>query len=333
MCAAKSGERGGAPAIHAKGDADPRAEASGRPLRAKRMTSSMDLLLDAYLDHLKVEKGLATKTVEAYATDLARFLGYLAEEGGSLETADTGAVAGFLVRLAEQGLGARSQARYLSSLRGFFKFLVREKHVRRDATELVDGPKLGQRLPAVLTRDEVIALLAAPIGDAPAQVRDRAMLHTMYAAGLRVSELVGLELGDLNLETGFVAAFGKGGKRRLVPLGAPARRLIGEYLASVRPGWAPDSARHVFLTHRRKPMTRQGFWKLIKRYAVAAGIQKPISPHKLRHSFATHLLVGGADLRAVQTMLGHADIATTQVYTHVTGDHLQDLHGKYHPRG
>jgi integrase/recombinase XerD len=293
----------------------------------------VDLLLDAYLDHLKVERGLSPLTVEAYAHDLGTFAAYLGEEGIAVGDADLTAVAGYLLSLSDAGQSARSQARRLSSLRGFFRYLVAERHMPRDPTELVDGPRLGRRLPGVLTVEEVARLLEAPPAGTPRGVRDRAMLQTMYAAGLRVSELCGLELGDVNLEAGFVAAFGKGRKRRVVPLGEVARDAIGAYLAEVRGRWAREGERRLFVTHRGRGMTRQGFWKLIKRYAAGAGITKALSPHKLRHSFATHLLLGGADLRAVQTMLGHADIATTQIYTHVTGDHLAQAHAKYHPRG
>ena len=204
--------------------------------------------------------------------------------------------------------------------------------MKADPTHLSDSPKLARRLPQVLSRDEVLRLLEAPTADTPRAIRDRAMLNTMYAAGLRVSELVNLQLKDVNLESGFVAAFGKGGKRRIVPLGEVARDAIVAWLA-VREAWARPGEGAVFLTPRKRPMTRQGFWKLIRAYARGAGIAKAISPHKLRHSFATHLLLGGADLRAVQTMLGHADIATTQIYTHVTGDHLRRMHEKFHPRG
>jgi len=292
-----------------------------------------DLLLDAFLQHVRIEKGLAARTVQAYATDLAPFTRHLAGEGLELEAVTGAHLSGFLAARSRQGLSARSQARLLSALRGFFGYLVAEKHVRADPTELVDAPRATKKLPVVLSRDEVLALLAAPDEDTPRGLRDAAMLHTMYAAGLRVSELVSLTLGDVNLETGFVQAFGKGGKRRIVPLGAPARRRIERWRLEVRPRWAPDSSRALFVTHLGKPMTRQGFFELVRRYALAAGIGRPLSPHKLRHSFATHLLLGGADLRAVQTMLGHADITTTQVYTHVTGDHLGRVHGTYHPRG
>lgn len=297
------------------------------------MPSKLDTHLDAYVGHLKVERGLSPHTLEAYAHDLGRFAEHLEERGCSLEEVDAGAVVGFLVHLSEEGLGGRSQARVLSALRGLFKHLVRERVLAADPTELVDAPRLGRRLPAVLTRDEVLALLDAPRGDKSTRVRDRAMLHTMYAAGLRVSELVGLGLGEVNLESGFLTALGKGEKRRVVPIGAVARGSVERYLREVRPRWTGPATKELFLTARGKPMTRQAFWQLVKRYAREAGIDKEISPHKLRHSFATHLLLGGADLRAVQTMLGHADISTTQVYTHVTGEHLAAMVERYHPRG
>ena len=289
--------------------------------------------MDTYLDHVKVERGLAAATVESYARDLSRFVAYLDDQGCGIDGVDGGVVAGWLVTLARRGISARSQARYLSSLRGFVKYLIAERHIARDPTEIIDSPKLARKLPVVLSRDEVLRLLAAPDVRTKNGLRDAAMLHTMYAAGLRVSELVRLELGDVNLEAGFLAAFGKGGKRRIVPIGRAARALVAEYLGKVRGGWAREGERALFVTSRGGPLTRQAFWKLVRRHAAAAGITKRISPHKLRHSFATHLLEGGADLRIVQTMLGHADIGTTQIYTHVTGDRLREMHSKHHPRG
>ena len=296
------------------------------------MCVAFDGALDDYIQHLRVERGLSTHTVDAYAHDLARFIAWLDNEG-ALGQVDEGRVASHLVTLSRSGLSARTQARALSSIRGFFRFLVQEGRQPLDPTELLEGPRLLRKLPALLNRDEVVRLLDAPSGTKPNRIRDRAMLHTMYAAGLRVSELTELDLGDLNLEEGFISALGKGNKRRIIPIGAQARTAVGEYLATVRPKWARPACRACFVTARGKAMTRQGFWKLVKRYAAAAGITKPISPHKLRHSFATHLLDGGADLRSVQTMLGHADISTTQIYTHVTGDHLHKMHERYHPRG
>ncbi len=290
------------------------------------------LLLDGYLNHLKVERGLAVNTLSAYARDLNRFLTFI--EPRRVVEVTPGEVSGFLVSLSKAKLSARSQARTLSAVRGFYKFLLRERHLKADPSELVDPPRISKRLPTVLSFEEVLRLLEAPRANkTPRGVRDHAMLHTMYAAGLRVSELCKLDLSELALERGFVAVHGKGNKRRLVPIGASATESLRTYLADVRPGWEKPGSRAVFLTHHGRAMTRQGFWKLIKRYARVAGITKNVKPHELRHSFATHLLRGGADLRAVQAMLGHADIATTQIYTHVARDHLAEMHREKHPRG
>jgi integrase/recombinase XerD len=297
------------------------------------MSAAFDGALDDYIQHLRVERGLSRHTVDSYASDLQKLGAWLAVQNTVLDEVDESVVASFLVALSQKRLSARTQARALSSMRGFFRFLVQERRRDRDPTELLEGPQLLGKLPDVLNREEVLRLLQAPSGDKPNRVRDRAMLHTMYASGLRVSELVDLDLGDVNLDDGFVSALGKGNKRRIVPLGAHARAALAEYLATVRPKWAKPSSRACFVTARGKAMTRQSFWAIVKKYARAAGITKPISPHKLRHSFATHLLAGGADLRSVQTMLGHADISTTQIYTHVSGEHLRKMHERYHPRG
>ncbi len=297
------------------------------------MSVAFDGALDDYIQHLRVERGLSQHTVDAYAHDLGHFGEWLGGEKTPLAKVDEATVAGYLVTLSREGLSARTQARALSAIRGLFRFLVQEGRYRRDPTELLEGPRLLRKLPYVLTRDEILRLLQAPAGDKPNRVRDRAMLHTMYAAGLRVSELVDLDLGDVNLAEGFLSALGKGNKRRIVPIGEHARVAMAQYLTEVRPKWARSASRACFVTARGKPMTRQGFWSIVKKYARAAGITKQISPHKLRHSFATHLLEGGADLRSVQMMLGHADISTTQIYTHVTGDHLRKMHERYHPRG
>mgnify|MGYP001813461695 FL=1 len=297
------------------------------------MSAAFDGALDDYIQHLRVERGLSRHTVDAYASDLQKLGAWLLDRKGVLGDVDESVVASFLVSLSQQRLSARTQARALSSIRGFFRFLVQERRHDLDPTELLEGPRLLGKLPDVLNRDEVMRLLQAPVGDKPNRVRDRAMLHTMYASGLRVSELVDLDLGDVNLDEGFVAVLGKGSKRRIVPLGAHARASLGEYLAEGRSKWAKPASRACFVTARGKAMTRQSFWAIVKKYARAAGITKPISPHKLRHSFATHLLAGGADLRSVQTMLGHADISTTQIYTHVSGEHLRAMHERYHPRG
>ncbi|MCA9605585.1 MAG: site-specific tyrosine recombinase XerD [Myxococcales bacterium] len=294
--------------------------------------AARDHLVDAYVAHLKVERGLGKLTVEAYATDLARLLAYLEEESLELAEVDAAALSGWLVSLSVADLSARSQARHLSAVRGLFAWLLEEREITRDPTALIDRPKLLKKLPSVLSRDEVARLLSAPDRKKGRGRRDAAMLHTMYAAGLRVTELCTLGLGDANLESGFVQVLGKGDKRRIVPLGAPARKRIERYLED-RESWARPGEPALFVTSRGGPMTRQGFWKNIKRYARDAGIAKNVTPHELRHSFATHLLLGGADLRAVQAMLGHTDISTTEVYTHVTGDHLAAMHQRFHPRG
>jgi integrase/recombinase XerD len=220
------------------------------------------------------------------------------------------------------------------SIRGFYRFLVQEKILPADPAALIDLPKSGLRLPDVLSVDEVKRLLDTPDMTKPAGFRDAAMLEMLYAAGLRVSELIGLKLLDVNLEAGFVRVFGKGSRERVVPIGRYAREKIEAYLASSRPQLLRRAtSAYLFVARAGKPMTRQGFWKLLKKYARQAGILKNVTPHSLRHSFASHLLEGGADLRTVQIMLGHVDIATTQIYTHVARDQLKTMHRKYHPRG
>ena len=292
-----------------------------------------DRWIDAYLDHLRVERALGPLTIEAYAGDLARFVTLLESVGSSVQSADTGCMHAVLVELGTNGLSARSQARFLSSLRGFYRYLIQERLLEKSPLDLVDAPRLSRKLPSLLTQPEIDRLLEAPNLTAPRGIRDSAMLHTMYAAGLRVSEVVDLQLGDVDLRAGHVAAFGKGRKRRLVPIGEPAREAIAAYVGQVRGRWAKPNEACLFVTQRGRGMTRQGFWKALKIYGRSAGISKNLTPHMLRHSFATHLLQGGADLRVVQTLLGHTDIGTTQIYTHVTADHLRDMHRRYHPRG
>jgi integrase/recombinase XerD len=292
-----------------------------------------DRWIDAYLDHLRVERALGRNTLEAYASDLARFARVLENVGSSIEQADLRAVSAVLVELGASGLSARSQARFLSSLRGFYKYLVHERILAKNPLDLVEAPRLSRKLPNLLSESDVRGLLDAPDRTQPRGLRDAAMVQIMYAAGLRVSEVVGLGLGDVDLRAGVVTAFGKGRKRRLVPLAAPARQAVQAYLSEVRGRWASAGERHLFVTQRGGPMTRQGFWKALKSHGRAAGISKNLTPHMLRHSFATHLLAGGADLRVVQTLLGHADIGTTQIYTHVSADHLREMHRRFHPRG
>lgn len=290
------------------------------------------MLVSLYLDHLKVERGLSEHTIVAYEADLTRLVSHLQSSKRTIEDAEIEHIASFFVALAKEGLAARSQARILSAVRGLYRFANREGAMKRDPSALIARPRLGRPLPKVLSMEEVDALLNAP-DDSKIGIRDRAMLYVMYAAGLRVTELISLELNALELRGGYLSAFGKGKKRRIVPLGEIAITHLEDYLSEVRPGWAKPGVAEVFLTSRGKGMTRQAFWKRVKFYARDAAIMKNVSPHVLRHSFATHLLMGGADLRSVQAMLGHADIVTTQVYTHVASDALEDVHARYHPRG
>jgi integrase/recombinase XerD len=295
----------------------------------------LDGWIDAYLDHLRVERALAKNSLEAYARDLRRLAEHMGGKDGARvdpKSIDAGVIAELLVGNVKTGFGARSSARQLSALRGFFRFLVRERAIPADPTQLVDRPRLGRKLPKVLSFEEIEALLAAPDRTKPRGIRDAAMIHLMYAAGLRVSELVSLRVGDLDTRAGLVSALGKGGKRRLVPVGEVALDHAEAYMRDVRANAARPGDATLFLSPRGGPLTRQGFWKLLKRYALGAGIRTPLSPHKLRHSFATHLLRNGADLRAVQAMLGHADLGTTEIYTRVAQDHIRAAHAKAHPR-
>jgi integrase/recombinase XerD len=297
----------------------------------------LDRAVDLFLDHLKVERGLSANTLDAYARDLARLLRAATERGrATVDEITPLDLTEHLMALAQEKLGARSRARALVAIRGLFHHLVAEKHLDADPTELIDAPKVARKLPGVLGEDAVARLCAAPPRDTARGLRDAAMIELLYATGLRVSELVSLPLADVNLNQSFVRVTGKGRKTRLVPMHAGARDAIARYVKEVRAAWARDPAQAaLFLTERGGPMTRQGFWKLLGRYARAAGVRLPggeVSPHKLRHSFATHLVERGADLRAVQAMLGHADIATTQVYTHVSRAHLIREYLEKHPR-
>jgi len=295
---------------------------------------TVDEAIQQFLDHLRVERELTPATVEAYGSDLARFAQFAAGRTiQPVEAVRSIDILDFLVHLTERKLSARSQARRLVALRQFFRFLKAERVVPSDPTEDVDLPRFGRKLPDFLSVDEIDRLLAAPDRRTPRGMRDAAMLETLYATGLRVSELVKLRLRDLNFDAGYLMTFGKGRKERLVPVGESALASVRAYVEQARA--AATKARAIdtlFLTHHGRAMTRQGFWKLLGRYATAAGIRKRISPHKLRHSFATHLVERGADLRAVQAMLGHADFGTTEIYTHVSRGHLRAVYDRFHPR-
>jgi integrase/recombinase XerD len=291
--------------------------------------------MDQYLSYLLIEKGLSANTIESYRADLSRFADFL-EAGGvqSLYDTDSAVLLKHLIALRGAGMAARSRARHLVALRGFFGFLVQEKILEKNPATRIDLPKSGLKLPDVLSVQEIDRILSVPDGNKPTGIRNAAMIELMYAAGLRVSELITVKLQDINLDGCWVRVFGKGAKERMVPFGQPCRRKIDFYITTARPILLrPHLSPFLFIARAGSPMTRQGFWKILKQQVQIAGILKPISPHSLRHSFASHLLEGGADLRSVQIMLGHVDISTTQIYTHVAKDHLKRMHEKYHPRG
>jgi integrase/recombinase XerD len=287
--------------------------------------------MEAFLSSARVEKGLSAHTIAAYSFDLKDFRDFCHRSGtGWPVTAED--LRAYLDGMREARLSARTAARRLSTLRQFFRFLLLEGRLGEDPAALLTAPKTWRSLPKYLTGEQVEALLAAP-DDTVRGRRDRAMLETLYATGLRVSELVSLRLADVNLELGFVRVTGKGGKQRLVPLGSKAQEALRDYLGQARGALLQGRASpHLFVTGRGSAMTRQAFWMLLRRHGLQAGIRQKLSPHVLRHSFATHLLEGGAGLRSVQTMLGHADISTTEIYTHVMRTRLKSTVEQYHPR-
>ena len=294
----------------------------------------MQHLVDAFLDYLTVERGLAENTRLAYRMDLAQFVEFIQRRGiGQMNRVQRQHITDFLMDRRKHDVSARSLARQLSTLRMFCRFLVREKLLADDPTQSVDSPRLWRTLPNVLTYNEVERLLGAPPPRTRLGLRDRAMLEFMYATGLRVSEVAKISLGDVNFEAGFLRIVGKGSKERIVPVGKQAAACIRRYLQEARPSFARRGQRgEIFLSTRGGPLNRKTIWHLIKKYARAAGITKCITPHTLRHSFATHLLDNGADLRIIQEMLGHADISTTQIYTHVDQKRLKETHFRFHPR-
>jgi integrase/recombinase XerD len=293
---------------------------------------------DLYLDYLRVEKAFSAHTVAAYARDLAKLCTFAEKRGvDDPRELDLGLVSAWLSTLAKSGLGPRSSARHLSAARGLMRFLMKEGAIEVDPTELTSRPRFGRKLPHALGENEMLRLIEAPAPTTERGLRDRALLSVAYAAGLRASELVSLRAGDLDLGRGVLGVTGKGNKRRLVPLGEVAIEHLEEYLAA-RERTKKDArtlsrSSVLFPGPSGRPLTRQALWKIVRRLARVAGIKDPVHPHQLRHSFATHLLSGGADLRTVQTLLGHSDIATTEIYTHVSRDHVREMHRRSHPRG
>ena len=295
----------------------------------------MNRFLDLFLAWLTVEKGLSANTLNAYAADLGRYLDYLERlKHDTPDSTQPSDIAELLGKERERGLAPRSRARLLSSIRMFHRFLLIERYATTNPSAIIESPRPLKKLPTFLSMDEVEKLLKAAQGNRSEDIRDRAMLELLYATGLRVSELVNLKLREVNLEIGYLMTVGKGNKERLVPIGATACHRVTDYLEQVRSKQDPELLqKELFLSRLGEAMTRQAFWNIIKKRALLAGVRTSISPHTLRHSFATHLLANGADLRSVQIMLGHADLSTTQIYTHVTRERLKQLHKELHPRG
>jgi integrase/recombinase XerD len=295
----------------------------------------MKALIQEFSDYLRIEKRNSPHTVSAYRRDLNRFSTELAgQKADSVTTAD---IRGFLLSLREQGLSSASVARSLSSIKSFFKYLNQDKQFQGNPAEILETPKRWRKLPDVLSPEDVDNLLKSPDTESVLGLRDKAMLEILYASGLRVSELINLKVNQLDMEVGYLRTLGKGSKERIVPIGAMAKRAVENYILNSRPALASNrkdgrKAEELFLTRRGRGMTRQGFWKLLKGYVTQANIRASVSPHTLRHAFATHLLERGADLRSVQQMLGHSDISTTQIYTHILGKRMLEIHHQFHPR-
>jgi integrase/recombinase XerD len=298
----------------------------------KAPSTSAEDALRLYLEYLAVEKGLASNTIQSYARDLRSFLGFLKREKLAWTAAREEDLVRYVHAESRAGLSARSMARRISALRSFFRFLVLSGFLKKNPASQLTSPSTWLSLPKVLTVKEVEALLGATDEAKPQGLRDRAMLEVLYGSGLRVSELASIKPPDLNLDDGFLVCRGKGGKERIVPVGRPACGFVARYLREVRPRYETGPSPFLFLTRRGRGFTRQGLWKLLKGYAGKAGLSAKISPHILRHSFATHLLERGADLRSVQLMLGHSQITTTQIYTHVSRERLRHVYDQFHPR-
>lgn len=292
--------------------------------------------IEDYMHFLTVEKGLSKNTIDSYKRDLKSYSLYIKNVEGMEGWNEVSRVniVQFLGHLGDQGKSSKTVARHVASIRSFHQFLLREKAVEQDPTVHLETPRTERKLPKILSLSEVETLLEAPDASTPLGMRDKAMLELLYATGIRVSELIGMKLDDLHLNMGFIRCIGKGNKERIIPIGQTAMNVLGDYLEhsrlKLRSGRERDD--HLFLNHHGRGMSRQGFWKNLKALQKKANIEKELTPHTLRHSFATHLLENGADLRAVQEMLGHADISTTQIYTHVTKTRLKDVYTKFHPR-
>ncbi len=296
------------------------------------MAAQIDDSIADYLAHLALERNLSPRTRDSYGRDLRQFADWMSAEQLGLDGVDRAAIRNYLGSRRDAGLSARSAARALSAIRGFFRFLVRTGAAAAEPTADIQSPSLWRTVPHALSTEEIEALLTSPDTSTLLGLRDRAMIETLYATGLRVSELVGLTTDRVRLDPGFVRVVGKGRKERLVPLGASALDWIERYLVGARPALDRDRLAELFLNHRGGRLTRQGFWKILRKHGLRAGVRSPLSPHVVRHSFATHLVENGADLRAVQMMLGHSSLTTTEIYTHVARERLRRLYDEKHPR-
>lgn len=294
----------------------------------------MNELVDAFLNYLSVERGLSRNTIISYQEDINVFMNFLkGAQVESLSVTKKNNITDFMLSQKEKGLSTNSIARRLAAIKSFYRFTVRERILKADPSSLIDSPKLWKKIPQTLSANEVDALLNQPNIKNKQGMRDKAILETLYATGMRVSEAVNLKIGNVNLDVGFLRCIGKGSKERIIPLGKKAISSIKRYIELSRPGQLKDKeSEFLFLSRFGKKISRQSFWKIIKKYAKEARIKKPIRPHILRHSFATHLLERGADLRSVQEMLGHANISTTQIYTHISSERLKAIHKMFHPR-
>lgn len=305
-----------------------------REIQARKRVGLMEGYVNEFIQYLAVERGLAQNTLESYGRDLRQFHAYL--EHGQLDfikDSNRNTILSYLNNLQNKGRAVSTISRNLAAIKSFYQYLVRERYLDKDPAAHLESPKLEKKLPKILSINEVEELLKQPNTFLPTGLRDKAMLELLYATGIRVSELISLNISDINLDMGYIKCYGKGAKERIVPLGSIAAKCVQEYINRGRGKLVRtyDEAA-LFVNHHGNRLTRQGFWKIIKKYSQEANINKEITPHTLRHSFATHLLENGADLRSVQEMLGHADISTTQIYTHVTKNRLKEVYDKTHPR-
>ena len=295
----------------------------------------IDNAIDNFINYIASEKGLSRNTISSYSTDLKKFSDFMHSAGiTDVSGIKTDGILDFLKSLKTNGLSSSSVVRYQVTIRNFFRFLLKEGVLKKDPVHILELPQKDRKLPQVMNESEVESLLDSPslIQDEKRRIRDKAMLEVMYATGLRVSELVGMTLNSIEMTVGFIKVKGKGGKERIVPIGDAAKEAVARYLEESRPAFVRRTTNALFLTQQGEAFTRQGFWKLLKTYLKKINITKHVSPHTLRHSFATHLLEHGADLRSVQLMLGHSDISTTQIYTHINTEMLKRMYDKYHPR-